>query len=89
MIGYGFNDDHLETHLTPRIRSGTPTLLLTYTLSDNAVKLAAECPSVIAIQRAEQAGMTGSSVLVAGDENFFPGLDLWDLGTFVTEVLEP
>ena len=29
ILGYGFNDDHLETHLTPRcIRSGVKTLLL-------------------------------------------------------------
>lgn len=49
VIGYGFNDDHLETHRTPRIRSGVPTLLLTYGLSDNAVKLVNECHNVIAI----------------------------------------
>lgn len=89
VIGYGFNDDHLETHLAPRIRSGVPTLLLTHGLSDNAVKLVNECRNVIAIQRAEQAGVSGSGVFVAGVETFFPGLDLWDLGSFVAEVLEP
>lgn len=89
VIGYGFNDDHLETHLTPRIRSGVPTLLLTCGLSDNALKLVNECRNVIAIQRAEQGGASGSGVFVAGAETFFPGLDLWDLGSFVAEVLEP
>jgi len=89
VVGYGFNDDHLETHLTPRIRGGVPTLLLTYELSDNAVKLVNECRNVIAIQRNEQCGASGSTVLAAGAETFFPGLDLWDLGSFVTEVLEP
>lgn len=89
VIGYGFNDDHLETHLTPRIRNGIPTLLLTYGLSDNAVKLVAECSNVIAIQRAERGGASGSDVFVAGTEIFYPGLDLWDLGPFVSEVLEP
>lgn len=89
IIGYGFNDDHLETHLTPRIRSGVPTLLLTYALSDNAVKLVAECHNVIAIQHAEQGGVEGSSIFMAGVETFFPGLALWDLGAFVAEVLEP
>ena len=88
VIGYGFNDNHLETHLTPRIRSGVPTLLLTCSLSDNAVKLVNECSNVLAIQRAEQDGAPGSSVFVAGVETFFPGLDLWDLGSFVAEVLE-
>lgn len=89
VIGYGFNDDHLETHLTPRIRNGVPTLLLTYGLSDNAVKLVTDCPNVIAIQCAEQGGTSGSGVFTAGAETFFPGLDLWDLGSFVAEVLEP
>lgn len=89
VIGYGFNDDHLETHLTPRIRSGVPTLLLTHQLSDNAAKLANECRNVIAVQYAEQGGASGSDVFVAGAETFFPGLDLWDLGSFVAEVLEP
>lgn len=89
VIGYGFNDDHLETHLTPRIRNGVPTLLLTYALSDNATKLVTECSNVVAIQRAEQGGASGSSVFVAGTETFFSGLDLWDLGSFVAEVLEP
>ncbi|MCI4680924.1 SIR2 family protein [Rhodoblastus acidophilus] len=89
VIGYGFNDDHLETHLTPRIRSGVPTLLLTHTLSANALKLVAECPTVIAIHRAELGGIAGSSVHVAGVETFFSGLALWDLGAFVAEVLEP
>ncbi len=88
VIGYGFHDDHLETHLTPRIRGGVPTLLLTYALSDNAAKLAAECSNVTAIQRAERSGASGSGVIVGGVETFFPGLDLWDLGSFVAEVLE-
>lgn len=89
VIGYGFNDNHLETHLTPRIRSGVPTLLLTYVLSDNALKFVQECNNVIAIQHAEKGGASGSGVFVAGVETFLPGLDLWDLGSFVAEVLEP
>lgn len=88
VIGYGFNDDHLETHLTPRIRNGVPTLLLTHGLSSNAVKLVAECPNVTAIQQAEQGGKAGSGIFFAGVETFFPGLNLWDLGSFVSEVLE-
>lgn len=89
VIGYGFNDDHLETHLTPRIRGGVPTLLLTRGLSENAVKLVNECRNVIAIQRSEQDGAAGSSISFAGTESFIPGLNLWDLGSFVAEVLEP
>jgi hypothetical protein len=89
IIGYGFNDDHLETHLTPRIRSGIPTLLLTHSLSSNALKLARECANVVAIQRAIVAGGEGSSVFVNKAEIQLPALSLWEINTFVSEVLEP
>lgn len=89
VLGYGFNDDHLETHLTPRIRSGIPTLLLTHSLSDNALKLARENTNVIAIQHGSVSGTDGSSVFVDKAETFIPNLSLWDLDVFISEVLEP
>lgn len=89
VIGYGFNDDHLETHLTPRIRSGIPTLLLTYALSPNVMKLATECANVVAIQRADIGGSEGSSVFVEKVEIQVSDLKLWELGSFISEVLEP
>jgi hypothetical protein len=89
IIGYGFNDDHLETHLTPRIRSGIPTLLLTHTLSSNATKLAVECANVVAIQRAVVDGTEGTSVFADKNEFQLPNLALWELNTFISEVLEP
>jgi len=88
-LGYGFNDDHLETHLTPRIKSGIPTLLLTHSLSDNALKLAREYGNVIAIQYGAVGGKDGSSVFVDKLEIFVPDLALWDLNVFISEVLEP
>ena len=89
IIGYGFNDDHLETHLTPCIRSGVPTLLLTHTLSPNAINLANECSNVVAIQHAVIGGCEGASIFVKKVEKKIPGLALWELNTFVSEVLEP
>jgi hypothetical protein len=89
VLGYGFNDNHLETHLTPRIKSGIPTLLLTHRLSANALRLACEHANVTAIQHGSVEGQDGSSVFVNMMENFVPGLALWDLGAFVSEVLEP
>ena len=89
IIGYGFNDDHLETHLTPRIRSGIPTLLLTYELSPNAMKLANECANVVAIQHETIGGVEGSSVYVNKSNIQVPNIALWELGTFISEVLEP
>lgn len=89
VLGYGFNDDHLETHLTPRIRSGIPTLMLARTLSNNALSLARERGNVIAIQHGSSGSQVGSSVFVNMTEHFVPNLALWDLDAFIPEVLEP
>jgi hypothetical protein len=89
LLGYGFNDDHLETHLTPRIKSGTPSLLLTRTLSNHALQLARNYAHVIAIQHGSCGDRAGSSVFVNRTEHFMPDLALWDLDVFVSEVLEP
>lgn len=50
ILGYGFNDDHLETHLSPAIYSGKPTLLLTHSLSSNAFKIVTENANVSGLQ---------------------------------------
>ncbi len=63
ILGYGFNDDHLETHLKAKIASGTPTLLLTFELSPNAIALAQAHGNVTAIDRAVIAGIEGSRVV--------------------------
>lgn len=89
VLGYGFNDDHLETHLTPRIKSGIPSLLLTHTLSENALNLARDYANIIAIQHGSNEGKNGSWVFIDRVKHFVPDLVLWDLGAFVSEVLEP
>lgn len=89
IVGYGFNDDHLETHLKPKIASGTPTLLLTFELSPNAIALARAHGNVIAIDRAVIAGTEGSRVFRNQTLHEIPGKNLWDLGSFISEVLEP
>ncbi len=89
VLGYGFNDDHLETHLTPRIKSGIPSLLLTHTLSHNALKLTRQHSNIMAIQHGFDGGKDGSWVFINATESFIPDLALWDLSVFVPEVLEP
>lgn len=86
VLGYGFNDDHLETHLTPRIKAGVPTLLLTHSLSPNAQKLAEDHDNVTALQW--DAG-GGTSAYIRRTRHFYPKLALWDLNSFISEVLEP
>ena len=89
ILGYGFNDDHLETHLTPKIRGGTPTLILTHTLSKNARDLAEKYANIVAIQRKVIDGEPGSSIYfhcIAYDR---PQVSLWNLRDFISQVLEP
>lgn len=86
IIGYGFNDDHLETHLSPAIRSGKPTLLLTYELSKVAQELAFNHANVIALEHAIEAGTGGTRVIINKNPFFFPNLKLWDVESFISEV---
>lgn len=89
ILGYGFNDDHLETHLSPAIRGGKPTLLMTRTLSVVAEALATGHANVIALDYANQGGTEGTRVIIDKTSLFFPNLALWDVHSFIKEVLEP
>lgn len=89
IIGYGFNDDHLETHLSPAIKGGKPTLMMTHSLSHAATAMATGWPNVIALDHAQQGGVDGTRVIIDKTNLFFPGLPLWDVHTFITEILEP
>lgn len=88
IIGYGFNDDHLETHLTPRIRSGVKTVILTHSLSPKAREIATGNGNVIAAEFQEVAGISGTGFIIDGAESFFPSVAYWDLDGFVRGVLE-
>ena len=89
ILGYGFNDDHLETHLKPAIRSGKPTLLMTYALSPTAEQLATGYANVIALDHVSEKGAEGTRMIFEKQAEFFPGLKLWDVHSFIAEVLEP
>lgn len=88
IIGYGFADGHLETHLLPAIRAGRPTLMLTHGLSDIALDVARQYKNVIAID-CPPAPATGSRLIQSGAETILPLENLWDVNTFIDEVLEP
>jgi hypothetical protein len=86
IIGYGFNDDHLETHLTTQIRQGKPAVILTRGLSSNAKVFVKENASVLGVVANGAAGTTildHTGTIAELDQN------IWDLGSFVEEVLEP
>lgn len=89
VLGYGFNDDHLETHLSPGIKGGKPTLMLTRSLSPTARALALQYKNIIALEYAESAGVSGTAAIIDRKNFFFPNVGMWDVNLFVTEVLEP
>lgn len=89
IIGYGFNDDHLETHLMPAIRAGTPTLILTRNLSDTARALAGSTPTVTAMEFCSDGGAAGARLFRNAGQYFLPEISWWNLESFVTEVLNP
>ncbi|MCM1494538.1 MAG: SIR2 family protein [Bacteroides sp.] len=83
IIGYGFGDDHLETHLVQQLRRGKPALILTYELSPNAERLVDECKNVTAISHANS---LDSKVTNAEGETILSGINFWDLHEMIKEV---
>lgn len=88
VIGYGFNDDQLETHLRSRIKAGVPCVILVKTLTPSAEALVADNSSVIALCEHECSGIKGTKSRAPDGYEFYPGESLWDLNSFISEVLE-
>lgn len=82
IIGYGFGDDHLETHLLRQLNSNKPALIITHTLSDKAIKIVKDCKNILAICSRDN----GSLVLTKYDEEFFPDINLWDTREMIKEI---
>ena len=89
IIGYGFNDDHLETHLAARIRAHVPTLVVTHSLTSAAKELLSASTSVALVHHYSESGTTGTRIEINGEELLVPNSSLWDLDHFIREVLEP
>lgn len=83
IIGYGFGDDHLETHLVQQLRNGKPALILTYSLSPKAEDLVKTCRHITAIC---SDNASGSKVINFTEETIFPNINLWDLQQMLKEV---
>jgi len=85
VVGYGFNDDHLQTHLEKRIQDGTPTLILNQLASSKVEQLAEESPRCVCLSKPK----ASSGVAMVTKEHRFEhkGHDLWDLGVLAKELL--
>lgn len=85
VVGYGFNDDHLQTHLMKRIQDGTPTLILNRSMSQKVEKLSKESPCCICLS--EPISSAGVVVVTKGQKFEHRGQNLWDLGVLAKEIL--
>ncbi|RAX47309.1 hypothetical protein DQ353_19225 [Arthrobacter sp. AQ5-05] len=85
-VGYGFNDDHLQTHLDPQFNMNTKTTVLARTLTNSALAYVARFPAILALDKwpddpsSTRAQMHGQTLKVEG-------LKLWDLAEMIPEVL--
>lgn len=87
IVGYGFNDDHLETHLHPRIQGGVPTVLLTHSLSENAKKLVKSNEHVLALSSGAHPNKKSTILNTQNTQTEYANMEIWDLGNFAEQVL--
>lgn len=84
-IGYGFNDDHLQTHLMPRLKAGVPAVLLTYDLTEAAAAVIQSSPNTVALV----CHPDGTGIIMPKGTDVVSGVRWWDLEHFIKGVLEP
>lgn len=85
VVGYGFNDDHLQTHLEKKIRTGTPTLILNQSGSLKVKQLAEISP--LCVWLSKPVAWDGVTMVTRGHRFDHQGHDLWDLGILARELL--
>ena len=86
IIGYGFNDNHLEVHLRAKISAGTPTVLMTHGLTDNAKAYIKLSSSIYALEH-DPAAKPGTLIHFGGNVINLQGEDIWDVEGFVKGVM--
>lgn len=82
-IGYGFNDEHLQTHLKPKIPD-VPSVLVAKQLTDNAheyLKLNAMAVGI------EEDPASDGCIATRNGQSITLAHRLWDLNTLLQEVL--
>ncbi|MDV6211876.1 SIR2 family protein [Rhodococcus erythropolis] len=82
-IGYGFNDEHLQTHLKPKM-SQVPSVLVAKKLTDSAHEYLKLNSMAIGI---EEDPATGGCTATRNGESLIIAHPLWDIESLSTEVL--
>lgn len=86
VIGYGFNDEHLETHLKQRILANTSTLIITRELSENTKRIIEGKNNVIAFSYFIDGQISGTKVIYMNESFQLPGVELWDIEKLIEEI---
>lgn len=81
IIGYGFADDHLQTHLSREMQR-KPSIIFTHGLSQKAKDIIYTCSGVIGIE----CSGSGSRVITKSEEVIFDTVNLWDIREMIKEV---
>lgn len=86
-IGYGFNDNHLETHLNKTENISKPKLIVTRTLYENAKRIVDNSPNTIAIEEMKINDKSyGTRVYFEKQIYEIRDKKIWDVGELIKEV---
>jgi hypothetical protein len=82
-IGYGFNDEHLQTHIRTRFAE-VPSVVISRNLTDRARDYMNSNPAAVAI---EMGATSETCLMTQGSELLEIPLPLWNLEDLAKEVL--
>ena len=86
-IGYGFNDNHLETHLNKPENISKPKLIITRTLYGNAKKIVDNSPNTIAIEEMKINDKScGTRIYFEKQIYEIKDKKMWDIAELIKEV---
>lgn len=86
VIGYGFNDDHLQVHLNKQLENGKSTVVLTHSISQDFREYIKDKNNIWVL--CGRSTGDGFQLIIGNNKYDFDGDNIWDLEVFVKEVLE-
>jgi hypothetical protein len=86
VLGYGFNDDHLQVHLKARY-ARVPSVIVTRDLTPGALDFLASNPNQAIAFTAPDDGSTGTLLTVDSVSSKVSDREIWKLDVFLGEVL--
>lgn len=83
-VGYGFNDDHLQTHIREQIRR-VPSLILSHTFTDSAREYLSTSSTALGVEH--DSSNDAYAHVLKGDAETVLKRPIWNLDNLVEEVL--